>query len=163
MSFTYTVYVQTVTPSHSPVPLTRQSTAGTNSPLPTSSSLVASTPTLKIHVGIGVGNIVGFHVGGLRNRWEYFVMGDACNQMNYAESLAKVGEVVISKATLHLLVDYSSALAVKTLKKAAKARDFTQIVALDYAANEPAPVSLMSKVSSFSEDEIEKLDRCLRR
>jgi class 3 adenylate cyclase len=88
---------------------------GPNSPRPSKMSMSPlpggdQQPSLNVHVGIGVGNIVGFHVGGLRNRWEYFVMGEACNQMNIAESLAKVGEVVISKATCHLLEDFSTQL-----------------------------------------------------
>lgn len=30
---------------------------------------------LGVHIGIGAGAVQGFHVGGIRNRWEYFITG----------------------------------------------------------------------------------------
>jgi hypothetical protein len=56
-----------------------------------------------VHIGIGCGNVAGFHVGGLRNRWEFFIMGDACNQMYAAEGEAAVGECVMSRACLNII------------------------------------------------------------
>ena len=35
---------------------------------------------LSVHVGVGCGQIAGFHVGGLLKRWEYFVMGEVSRQ-----------------------------------------------------------------------------------
>lgn len=60
----------------------------------TGSKVLRPDMTLKIHVGVGCGQIAGFHVGGLLKRWEYFIMGEACDDMNVAEALAKVGEAV---------------------------------------------------------------------
>ena len=40
---------------------------------------------LQIHVGVGIGEMAGMHVGGLRKRWEYIVLGECANFMMHAE------------------------------------------------------------------------------
>lgn len=56
----------------------------------------ATLSTLGMHVGIGVSQVTGNHVGGVLNRWEFYLSGDANRQMSFAEQHAKRGEVMIS-------------------------------------------------------------------
>jgi hypothetical protein len=39
----------------------------------------------QCHCGVGGGKIVGFHVGGIANRWEYAIAGEAMDQSTFAE------------------------------------------------------------------------------
>lgn len=58
---------------------------------------------LKIKFGIGAGEILAAQVGGLFNRWEYIIAGDALRQAAQAERQAQQGEIVLSpeaKATI---------------------------------------------------------------
>ncbi len=116
-----------------------------------------STKTLSIHVGVGVGNIAGFHVGGLLKRWEYFIVGEACNQMNTAEGHAKVGEVVISKATFYTLQDYGPKVGVE-LNVSARAGGFHLLN--DITVPEVTPSA--QQVDVLHNDDVEKLHRALR-
>jgi len=52
--------------------------------------------TLNIHCGVGVGDMVGFHVGDHKNRREYLYLGDPVMQSTYACEKAKLGESVAS-------------------------------------------------------------------
>ena len=54
------------------------------------------TNTLGLHIGLGASKVQGHHVGGILGRWEYYINGDACHQMNAAEGDAQIGQVVIS-------------------------------------------------------------------
>lgn len=54
------------------------------------------TSTLALHIGIGASEISGNHVGGILNRWEFYISGDAVAQMSLAEANAEAGQVVIS-------------------------------------------------------------------
>ncbi|KAG1697151.1 hypothetical protein DVH05_017536 [Phytophthora capsici] len=51
---------------------------------------------LGMHVGIGVSNMTGNHVGGVLNRWEFYLSGDANRQMSFAEENARKGELALS-------------------------------------------------------------------
>ncbi|KAG3200533.1 hypothetical protein PC128_g4516 [Phytophthora cactorum] len=51
---------------------------------------------LGMHVGIGVSNMTGNHVGGVLNRWEFYLSGDANRQMSFAEENAKKGQLALS-------------------------------------------------------------------
>uniref|UniRef100_H3GKI0 Guanylate cyclase domain-containing protein n=1 Tax=Phytophthora ramorum TaxID=164328 RepID=H3GKI0_PHYRM len=44
---------------------------------------------LGMHVGIGVSDMTGNHVGGVLNRWEFYLSGDANRQMSFAEENAQ--------------------------------------------------------------------------
>ncbi|KAL4133464.1 hypothetical protein PRIC2_003781 [Phytophthora ramorum] len=46
---------------------------------------------LGMHVGIGVSDMTGNHVGGVLNRWEFYLSGDANRQMSFAEENAQKG------------------------------------------------------------------------
>jgi hypothetical protein len=48
------------------------------------------TKVLKIHLGIGAGQIYDVHVG-YGNRWEHFIAGDGVNQLGTVLDLAKSG------------------------------------------------------------------------
>jgi class 3 adenylate cyclase len=46
---------------------------------------------LKIHLGVGAGQIFDVHVGGTRGRWEHFIAGDAVQQISMTLDLARPG------------------------------------------------------------------------
>lgn len=56
----------------------------------------AGEVTLKIKIGIGVGEVTAMEVGGLLSRWEYVIAGPPIEQAAAAESLARPGETVMS-------------------------------------------------------------------
>ncbi|GIW78337.1 MAG: hypothetical protein KatS3mg105_0144 [Gemmatales bacterium] len=57
---------------------------------------VANDIRLHVKVGIGAGDIVVMHLGGVRDRWEILVAGDPLAQVGHAEKDARSGEVVLS-------------------------------------------------------------------
>lgn len=59
-------------------------------------ALTHNDSCLGLHVGIGVGKVTGNHVGGILNRCEYYISGNAVEQMNQAELEAKTGHTVLS-------------------------------------------------------------------
>ncbi|OQR99101.1 hypothetical protein ACHHYP_07455 [Achlya hypogyna] len=59
---------------------------------------------LGMHVGMGLSSMTGNHVGGLLNRWEYYIAGTANQQMSVAERDASEGELVVSAECYHALV-----------------------------------------------------------
>ena len=52
--------------------------------------------TLNVHCGLGVGDIVGLHLGDHETRREYVVLGDPIDQVADAEGAADLGEVAAS-------------------------------------------------------------------
>jgi class 3 adenylate cyclase len=62
--------------------------------------LVAGPQRLAVHCGMGAGTLVGYHVGGIYNRWEYAVTGDPILQIGSAEPEAEAGQLVIAGACL---------------------------------------------------------------
>ena len=68
--------------------------------------LPAGGVKLSVHCGVGTGTILGYHVGGLNNRWEYFISGDVIEQIGSAEKEAEAGEVVVSSEALVMLVRF---------------------------------------------------------
>jgi len=48
---------------------------------------------LRIHLGIGAGQIFDVHVGGESGRWEHFIAGEAVNQLAQVLDLAKAGKL----------------------------------------------------------------------
>lgn len=52
--------------------------------------------SLKLKVGIGAGQLISAHIGGIDNRWEYIIAGDPLRQTAQAEKQARQGEVVLS-------------------------------------------------------------------
>jgi len=60
---------------------------------------------LDLHMGIGVGDMVGIHVGGVNDRWEYVLAGSPKRQIAIAEPLALSGQTAVSPETLEILGD----------------------------------------------------------
>eukprot|EP00752_Nemacystus_decipiens_P009643 g8614.t1 len=52
--------------------------------------------SLGLHIGLGASKVLAGHVGGVENRWEFFITGEACEEMNRAEKDAKNMEIVFS-------------------------------------------------------------------
>ena len=59
--------------------------------------------TLNVKCAIGVGRIVGIHVGDNVTRREYFILGDTIGQVARAESAAGMGQVFASPETVQHL------------------------------------------------------------
>jgi len=51
---------------------------------------------LGMKIGIGVGNAVMMHVGGMFKRWEFLIAGPPLVQMSRAEGQAEAGDVILS-------------------------------------------------------------------
>ncbi|HRV95475.1 MAG TPA: adenylate/guanylate cyclase domain-containing protein, partial [Anaerolineae bacterium] len=51
---------------------------------------------LKLKIGIGAGEIISAHIGGVEDRWEYIIAGDPLRQTAQAERQAKQGEIILS-------------------------------------------------------------------
>lgn len=66
---------------------------------------VAADVHLTLHIGIGAGETIGLHVGGVEGRWEFLVAGQPLVQMASAEADAKSGEVCISPEGWALIQD----------------------------------------------------------
>ena len=49
---------------------------------------------------MGCGDLIGYHVGGIYNRWEYAVTGDPIEQIGSAEPEAEAGQLVLSGACM---------------------------------------------------------------
>mmetsp|Transcript_8789 Transcript_8789/g.16399 ORF Transcript_8789/g.16399 Transcript_8789/m.16399 type:complete len:2007 (+) Transcript_8789:453-6473(+) len=60
------------------------------------------TVRLSVHCGVGCGTLVGYHVGGLNDRWEYFITGKPVDQISSCEPEAESGQTVVSRETLEL-------------------------------------------------------------
>ena len=67
--------------------------------LPTSAGPIA----LAVKIGVGVGTVQAFRVGGVLERWEYVVAGDPLRQVTEAEHTASPGETIISPETAAVL------------------------------------------------------------
>jgi class 3 adenylate cyclase len=64
----------------------------------------------SLRIGLGAGEVVLASVGGVRDRWEFFLAGQPLAQVAQAERLAEPGQVVVSpEARLHLGLDYAFA------------------------------------------------------
>ncbi len=51
---------------------------------------------LGLKVGVGAGEVLAAHVGGVFDRWEYVIAGDAMSQAVYAQEQSRRGMVVLS-------------------------------------------------------------------
>lgn len=69
--------------------------------------------TLGMHVGIGVSTVTGNHVGGVLNRWEFYLGGDANRQVSCAEQDAKKGQIALSPEAYAALIDARESLAIE--------------------------------------------------
>ena len=72
--------------------------------MPTSAGPIA----LAVKIGVGVGTVYAFRVGGVLERWEYVVAGDPLRQVAEAEHAASPGETILSPETTALLADLAT-------------------------------------------------------
>ncbi len=77
-----------------------QAAMGEFAALETSAGLVK----LEMKIGIGAGDVLATHVGGVRDRWEYVIAGDPLRQMAQAEHQAGPGEIVLSPEAKAIIV-----------------------------------------------------------
>jgi len=70
------------------------------------SHYVAGDVRLTLHIGIGAGDLMSLHVGGVNEYWEYLVAGQPLGQMALAEVEAKSGEACISPEGWALIQNY---------------------------------------------------------
>ncbi|WP_254564444.1 AAA family ATPase [Oscillatoria sp. HE19RPO] len=66
---------------------------------------IADDIYLTLHLGIAAGEMMGLHVGGSGDRWEFLVAGEPLAQMASAEVAAQKGEVCISPQGWALIRD----------------------------------------------------------
>ena len=59
---------------------------------------------LRLHIGVGAGEIAGINVGGNSNQVEFFISGQVLEQVSSCEKQAEPGEVFVS-AIAWMLVD----------------------------------------------------------
>ena len=60
---------------------------------------------LRLHMGIGAGDLDEFYVGGHNGKFEYFVAGEPIEQMSDATEEATHGQLVLSTHAYDLLKD----------------------------------------------------------
>jgi class 3 adenylate cyclase len=63
----------------------------------------ANDTTIRVHCGVAAGDIVGYQVGGVMNRYEYIVTGRPIREMCLAADEAKAGQVVLSNSAYNNL------------------------------------------------------------
>lgn len=90
--------------------LNRRRSTDAGRPFRKSSAGLGSRPvklaTLNVKCSIGVGHVVGIHVGDDVYRREYLILGDPIEQIAAAEVVASKGEVVASPQALKILSNF---------------------------------------------------------
>jgi hypothetical protein len=66
--------------------------------------LIAGPQRLSVHCGMGCGDLIGYHVGGVYNRWEYAVTGDPIEQIGSSEPEAEAGQLVLAGPCIPWLI-----------------------------------------------------------
>ncbi|HEY1016500.1 MAG TPA: adenylate/guanylate cyclase domain-containing protein, partial [Herpetosiphonaceae bacterium] len=62
--------------------------------------------SLTLKIGIGAGEVLGMHLGGVYRRWEYLVAGEPILQASGAEDHAAPGQVVLARAAWELVAPF---------------------------------------------------------
>lgn len=75
---------------------------------------------LTLHIGIGAGEIAGIVVGGVANRMEFLIAGQAMDQVAACEAAAKSGEVFISYEAATLIKPHIDVSIDQSSKKGSK-------------------------------------------
>jgi class 3 adenylate cyclase len=60
---------------------------------------------LRIHIGVGGGEIHWLYLGGVNSHYEHVIMGDPMLQLETAVEVSKAGEVAVSADAHHLIAD----------------------------------------------------------
>ena len=71
---------------------------------------IGSGLELSLRIGIGAGPLLAQMVGGLYDRWEFLIGGDAIDQVGRAQKYCEPGQVVISPEAAHILRKAKTAL-----------------------------------------------------
>lgn len=72
--------------------------------------------SLTLHMGVGVGPMSAFYVGGNGHKWEYFVAGEPIEQMSDAAEEATSGQLVLSIPAYQAFEDDQHAKSTYKLK-----------------------------------------------
>eukprot|EP00947_MAST-08B_sp_MAST-8B-sp1_P006367 g6367.t1 len=102
---------------------------------------------LGLHVAVGASSICGLHVGGLLNRYEYFIVGPALTQISAAEAEAGTGDVVLS-AEAFLALSLSLANATTTTAMTTTTTTTTTTADAAAAAESPGPAAPASGIGA---------------
>lgn len=65
----------------------------------------AANAQLRLHIGMGAGELKEFYIGGTNGRWEYLVAGEPIAQVALAETAAAIGEACLSLTAWELIKD----------------------------------------------------------
>ncbi len=65
----------------------------------------AADAQLRLHLGIGAGELKEFYIGAKNGQWEYLVAGEPIAQVGLAETAAGIGEVCLSLTAWELIKD----------------------------------------------------------
>jgi class 3 adenylate cyclase/tetratricopeptide (TPR) repeat protein len=66
--------------------------------------------SLRVRVGIGAGDVTLMHLGGVFERWELLIVGDAVRDTGAAEAAAPPGEVVLTETAWRLVQPWCEAV-----------------------------------------------------
>ena len=66
----------------------------------------AADAQLRLHIGIGAGELKEFYIGGMSGKWEYVVAGEPISQVALAETAAGIGEVCLSLPAWELIKEH---------------------------------------------------------
>ena len=69
--------------------------------------------TLNVKCSVGVGHIVGIHVGDDISRREYLILGDPIRQVARAEAAAQHGEVFASPEAIQYLSRLDTCISIR--------------------------------------------------
>lgn len=106
-----------------------------------------SLATLGMHVGIGVSQVSGNHVGGVLNRWEFYLSGDANRQMSFAEQHAQRGQVMVSPEVMDAMEDVDQEVQTELLFEPSSSGNFS--VEPHFEAEAWSPGRSLSKSLSY--------------
>ncbi|NUM44190.1 MAG: AAA family ATPase [Anaerolineales bacterium] len=61
---------------------------------------------LALKIALSAGKIAVIHLGGVFNRWEFFLAGDPMSEVGHAETKAKPGEIILGASIWPLLAEH---------------------------------------------------------
>ena len=125
-----------------------------------SSSEVA---TLNVKCAVGVGHIVGIHVGNDISRREYLILGDPIRQVARAESMARHGQVYASPEAVKYLSkkkEYILVVGEEGERRRLSAEDdpllAAALISWDHAVDNGKPVRIVERNQKFFESKFRR-------
>jgi len=114
--------------------------------------------TLNVKCAVGVGHIVGIHVGNDISRREYLILGDPIRQVARAESMARHGQVYASPEAVKYLTkkkEYILVVGEEGERRRLSAEDdpllAAALISWDHAVDNGAPVRIVERNQKFFE------------